>query len=58
MPVGGLLEGIPTTQNQVFLKGFVIDGSANGEPLAGKPTGRGEAAQVKHIANGGIAEIL
>src|SRR5262245_18539649 len=29
MPVGGLLEDIPNTQKQVFLKGFVIDGQAN-----------------------------
>jgi hypothetical protein len=58
MPVGGLLEGIPNTQNQVFLKGFAIDGQANGGPLAGKPTGHGEAAQVKHVANGGMAEGL
>jgi hypothetical protein len=33
MPVGGLLEGIPNTQNQVFLKGFVLDGQANIEAL-------------------------
>jgi hypothetical protein len=30
MPVGGLLEGMPYTPNQVFLKGFAIDGQANG----------------------------
>ena len=58
MPVGGPLEGLPNTQNQVFPKGFAIDGQVNGYPLAGKPTGHGEAAQVEHIANSGMAEVL
>ena len=58
MPVGGLLEGMPNTPNQVFLKGFAIDGEADGGTLAGKPTGDGEAAQVEHVVNGSITEVL
>jgi hypothetical protein len=58
MPVGGLLEGTPDSQTQVFLKGFAIDGQADGNPWLVNPQGTERPHRFEHVVHGSMTEVL